>query len=245
MRCEVRPCVRWLLFGTAPAVTKQELLERERAIAEGVELEKKEEEFHLNQARCMPRQATVSCVKQPCVSQATCHVVRLRCLRHSLASQQDSKLELQAKVRLAACGAAEVLLRIRALPEHLIGATGWCLQARVRAEIRTREGRPKPIDLLARNLSSDSYGTFDFGVDPVGLFDNLTAPELSELELDLRNAQVRVRYAPAASRPTQLGREAGRTLPTGQLWQVAWQGSSRSVLTRRQACSSELRMARW
>ena len=68
---------------------EKELLERERALAEGAELEKKEEEFHLNQAR-------------------------------------------------------------------------------VRAEIRIREGRPKPIDLLARNLAADHFSSFDFSIDPAG-----------------------------------------------------------------------------
>lgn len=62
-------------------------------------------------------------------------------------------------------------------------------QARMRAEIRLREGRPKPIDLLARNVACSSFHAFDFRLDPVALFDNLTGPELAELEFDLRSLQ--------------------------------------------------------
>lgn len=62
-------------------------------------------------------------------------------------------------------------------------------QSRMRAEIRLREGRPKPIDLLARNVACSSYRAFDFSLDPVRLFENLTAPELAVLEFDLRALQ--------------------------------------------------------
>ena len=65
-------------------------------------------------------------------------------------------------------------------------------QAKARAEIRLREGRGRPIDLLSRNLHADPRDEgdgpgprFDHSVRPLEMFENLTLGEMEELRSDL------------------------------------------------------------
>ncbi|KAL6063742.1 Cactin [Balamuthia mandrillaris] len=57
-------------------------------------------------------------------------------------------------------------------------------QARIRSEIRIREGRPKPIDILYKNLNMDADFEFEME-EPYKLFANLTLPDLQELQKDI------------------------------------------------------------
>ncbi|CAI5501530.1 unnamed protein product [Closterium sp. Naga37s-1] len=58
-------------------------------------------------------------------------------------------------------------------------------QSRVRSEIRLREGRAKPIDVLARNLTLS--GDFDIEVnEPYKIFKGLTVKEMEELKEDIK-----------------------------------------------------------
>jgi len=58
-------------------------------------------------------------------------------------------------------------------------------QAKDRSEIRIREGRPKPIDILYKNLSLDS--DFDYGMnEPYKIFQGLSLAELEELHKDIQ-----------------------------------------------------------
>lgn len=69
-------------------------------------------------------------------------------------------------------------------------------QAKKKAEIRVKEGRPKPIDLLAiilrfidttRNDLEDDFDASDFEVaNPEGVFDALDAGQLDELHRDIK-----------------------------------------------------------
>eukprot|EP01103_Thecamoeba_quadrilineata_P002524 TRINITY_DN12474_c0_g1_i1.p1 TRINITY_DN12474_c0_g1~~TRINITY_DN12474_c0_g1_i1.p1 ORF type:complete len:626 (+),score=185.38 TRINITY_DN12474_c0_g1_i1:56-1933(+) len=57
-------------------------------------------------------------------------------------------------------------------------------QARYRSEIRIREGRPKPIDILYKNLNLDA--DFDFEMnEPYRIFQGLSLPDLEELHHDI------------------------------------------------------------
>ena len=72
-------------------------------------------------------------------------------------------------------------------------------QAKVRADIRIKEGRAKAIDLISRNVFAESYVEFDAFVNPLTVLKGLTAHELGETrkeleelrELDTKNAQRR------------------------------------------------------
>ena len=72
-------------------------------------------------------------------------------------------------------------------------------QAKVRADIRIKEGRAKAIDLIARNAFAESYVEFDAFVNPLTVLKGLTTHELGETrkeleelrELDTKNAQRR------------------------------------------------------
>jgi len=61
-------------------------------------------------------------------------------------------------------------------------------QARVRADIRLREGRAKPVDMLAKNLHvSDDFA---FGLPyPYHIFDNLSLEEMKDLKTDIHSYQ--------------------------------------------------------
>ena len=58
-------------------------------------------------------------------------------------------------------------------------------QAKMRSDIRVREGRARAVDLVARNLDAEvGSGEFDPGVKPLQVFANLTTQELHELRDD-------------------------------------------------------------
>ena len=58
-------------------------------------------------------------------------------------------------------------------------------QAKMRSDIRVREGRARAVDLVARNVDAEvGSGEFDPGVDPLRVFANLTTQELHELRDD-------------------------------------------------------------
>jgi hypothetical protein len=57
-------------------------------------------------------------------------------------------------------------------------------QARVRSDIRLREGRAKPVDLLANNLHLGSDFTLQMPY-PYEIFENLSLEEMQELHEDV------------------------------------------------------------
>uniref|UniRef100_A0A7S0SB60 Splicing factor Cactin n=1 Tax=Mantoniella antarctica TaxID=81844 RepID=A0A7S0SB60_9CHLO len=60
-------------------------------------------------------------------------------------------------------------------------------QARMRSDIRVKEGRARAIDLVSRNLHADPGAPeFDATVHPLMIFDGLTLREIDELKDDLR-----------------------------------------------------------
>ena len=59
-------------------------------------------------------------------------------------------------------------------------------QAKVRSEIRVREGRARAIDLVSRNLHSEDGDDFDESVHPLAIFDGLTLSEMDELRNDVK-----------------------------------------------------------
>ena len=59
-------------------------------------------------------------------------------------------------------------------------------QAKVRSEIRVREGRARAIDLVSRNLHSEDGDEFDESVHPLAIFDGLTLSEMDELLNDVK-----------------------------------------------------------
>ena len=59
-------------------------------------------------------------------------------------------------------------------------------QAKVRSEIRVREGRARAIDLVSRNLHSEDGDEFDESVHPLAIFDGLTLSEMDELVNDVK-----------------------------------------------------------
>jgi hypothetical protein len=61
-------------------------------------------------------------------------------------------------------------------------------QAKMRSDIRVKEGRARAIDLVSRNIHAEPGAPeFDFGVHPLEIFDGLTVSEMDELIDDLRN----------------------------------------------------------
>ena len=56
-------------------------------------------------------------------------------------------------------------------------------QAKERAEIRLKEGRPKPIDILAKNLEVDLK--YDFHMQPFQMLQGLSEPQLQDLATDI------------------------------------------------------------
>lgn len=58
-------------------------------------------------------------------------------------------------------------------------------QAKLRADIRIREGRAKPIDLISRNAFAESYVEFDAFINPLTVLSGLTLHELEETKKDL------------------------------------------------------------
>ena len=61
-------------------------------------------------------------------------------------------------------------------------------QAKMRSDIRVKEGRARAIDLVSRNIHAEPGAPeFDFGVHPLEIFDGLTVSEMDELVVDLRN----------------------------------------------------------
>jgi len=70
--------------------------------------------------------------------------------------------------------------------------------ARQRAEQRLREGRAKPVDVLAANLFLSAE--FDPSVTaPYAVFDGLQLNDVRDLADDIRGMQVRARAEPAGS----------------------------------------------
>ena len=68
-------------------------------------------------------------------------------------------------------------------------------QAKMRSDIRVREGRARAVDLVARNVDAEvGSGEFDPNVRPLEVFANLTTQELQELRDD---AAARARLAAA------------------------------------------------
>ena len=59
-------------------------------------------------------------------------------------------------------------------------------QAKVRSEIRVREGRARAIDLVSRNLHSEDGDEIDESVHPLAIFDGLTLSEMDELVNDVK-----------------------------------------------------------
>jgi len=58
-------------------------------------------------------------------------------------------------------------------------------QAKIRSEIRIKEGRPKPIDILYKSLNNDTE-FFDFEMnEPYDIFSDLTLKETEELKDDI------------------------------------------------------------
>ena len=58
-------------------------------------------------------------------------------------------------------------------------------QAKVRAGIRIKEGRAKPIDLIAQNVFAETYMEFDAFVNPLTVLKGLTLNELEETKTEL------------------------------------------------------------
>ena len=63
-------------------------------------------------------------------------------------------------------------------------------QAKARTQQRLREGRPKPIDIIVRNLYFPDDVDAD-GADPYEIAKSLTLPELRGLADDVQDYQVR------------------------------------------------------
>lgn len=61
-------------------------------------------------------------------------------------------------------------------------------QAKIRSDIRLREGRARPVDLLAKNLHLDAGFSMRLPV-PYILFENISLQELKELEADIATHQ--------------------------------------------------------
>lgn len=64
-------------------------------------------------------------------------------------------------------------------------------QAKARTQQRLREGRPKPIDAIVRNLYFPDDVDAD-AADPYEVAKSLTLPELRELADDVQDYQVRL-----------------------------------------------------
>ena len=61
------------------------------------------------------------------------------------------------------------------------------LQAKMRSEIRVKDGRARAIDLVSRNLHAvPGSGEFDASAHPLAIFDGLTLPEMKELKDDIK-----------------------------------------------------------
>ena len=76
-------------------------------------------------------------------------------------------------------------------------------QAKMRSDIRVREGRARAVDLVARNVDAEvGSGEFDPNVRPLEVFANLTTQELQELRDD---AAARARLAAAHPRSAPSG----------------------------------------
>ena len=58
-------------------------------------------------------------------------------------------------------------------------------QAKRRSEIRIKEGRPKPIDILYKNLNMDNDYEIEMN-EPYKLFSNLSIQDLEELKRDIQ-----------------------------------------------------------
>jgi len=59
-------------------------------------------------------------------------------------------------------------------------------QAKLRSDIRVKEGRARAIDLVARNVDAEvGKGTFDHAVRPLDVFQSLSTRELQELRDDV------------------------------------------------------------
>ena len=59
-------------------------------------------------------------------------------------------------------------------------------QAKLRADIRIREGRAKAIDLIARNVFAETYIEFDVFVNPLTVLSGLSLRELEETKKELQ-----------------------------------------------------------
>jgi len=57
-------------------------------------------------------------------------------------------------------------------------------QAKIRSEIRIRDGRPKPIDILFKNINRDNAFEVE-QTQPYDIFKNLSVAELEELKKDI------------------------------------------------------------
>ena len=66
-------------------------------------------------------------------------------------------------------------------------------QAKARTQQRLREGRPKPIDVIVRNLYFPDDVDAD-GADPYEIAKSLTLPELRGLADDVQDYQVRLMF---------------------------------------------------
>jgi Conserved mid region of cactin len=75
-------------------------------------------------------------------------------------------------------------------------------QAKARTQQRLREGRPKPIDIIVRNLYFPDDVDAD-GADPYEIAKSLTLPELRGLADDVQDYQVRLMFSHHA--PESLG----------------------------------------
>ena len=63
------------------------------------------------------------------------------------------------------------------------------MQARERSERRLREGRPKPIDLVAHNLAENADADVDVP-EPYEVFEGLALVDVRELHEDIQLFQV-------------------------------------------------------
>jgi Conserved mid region of cactin len=177
-----------------------QFLARERAIAEGAELDKKEELVGVVAASSHviwchhgvilvadPGQWGTRCrqqLEQPLHAIATCGTDRR-------STCQIGSLNMKAPP----CCCAQFHLE----------------QAKARTQQRLREGRPKPIDVIVRNLYFPDDVDAD-GADPYEIAKSLTLPELRGLADDVQDYQVHLHSNFEALSYWNLGGVVGRRL---------------------------------
>jgi Conserved mid region of cactin len=155
------------------------LLQRERAIAEGHELDKKEEEVS-RRRRGVGRPF-------PCCTALTsaAAVAELIDGQPGVARKHRSVSSTEGMPRASSGGVAR---KADVGPVGVGRAQFHLDQARMRTQQRLQEGRAKPIDIVAKNLFVG--GEIDVDVDePYTVFNGLTLHEVQELVEDIQTYQ--------------------------------------------------------